>query len=49
NLGMVYKIRGDLKAAEEMYKKALAIFTSIGNKMMIEKVKPLLDQLRDNK
>ncbi len=45
NLGNVYKTRGDLKAAEEMYEKSLAIFTSIGNKIMIRKVRSSIKQL----
>jgi len=32
NLGIVYKTRGDLKAAEDMHKKALAINEELGRK-----------------
>ena len=32
NLGNLYKIRGDLKRAEEMYKKSLAINEELGRK-----------------
>ena len=45
NFGNVCRIRGDLKAADDMYTKSLAIFTSIGNKIMISKVQSSIKQL----
>jgi len=45
NLGNLYKTRGEPKDAEEMYKKSLAIFTLIGNKIMIRKVRSSIKQL----
>jgi tetratricopeptide (TPR) repeat protein len=35
NLGLVYRARGDLDAAEEMLKKALAIYEALGLKQRI--------------
>ncbi|MEA3281920.1 MAG: tetratricopeptide repeat protein [Euryarchaeota archaeon] len=46
NLGIVYKTRGDLDRAEEMYEKSLELFTSIGSRLMVEKVKSLIVALR---
>ena len=37
--------RGDLKAAEEMYKKSLAMFKLLGNKAMIGKTQSLMEEL----
>lgn len=47
NLGILYKTRGDLNAAEEMYKKSLAIFTSFENEVMIKKTKSLMEELEN--
>ncbi len=49
NLGNLYLTRGDLKATEEMYRKSLAIFTSIGNDAMIRKIGALIEELRNQK
>jgi Tfp pilus assembly protein PilF len=46
NLGIVYKTRGDLDRAEEMYKKSLELFVLIGSKPMIEKLESLIDALK---
>jgi Tfp pilus assembly protein PilF len=46
NLGIVYKARGDLDRAEEMHRKSLELFTSIGSKPMIEKAESLIAALK---
>lgn len=49
NLGLVYEKRSDLKKAEAMWKKSLALFEAIGAKHRIEKVKGLLEELGKNR
>ena len=46
NLGNVYRIRGDLDRAEEMYRKSLESFVLIGSRPVIEKVESLIAALK---
>lgn len=46
NLGNVYRIRGDLDRAEEMYRKPLESFVLIGSRPVIEKVESLIAALK---
>jgi hypothetical protein len=38
---------GKFKDAEEMYKKSLSIFTSIGNEDLIKKIKSSMEELKN--
>ena len=49
NLGILYKTRGDLEAAEDMYRKSLAIFKSLGNKIIIAKIASWMEELKKSK
>jgi hypothetical protein len=44
--GNLYKIRGDLGRAEEMYEKSLALFREVGAAPQIEQVGEWLADLR---
>ncbi len=46
NLGSLYKTRGDLNDAEEMYRKSLALFREIGAAPQSEQVEGWLADLR---
>ncbi len=46
NLGVLYKTRGDLDRAEQMYRKSLDLFREIGAAPQIEHVEGLLAELR---
>ena len=46
NLGNLYKTRGDLDRAEEMYGKSLALFRQVGVAPKIKQVEEWLADLR---
>ena len=46
NLGIVYRTRGDLDRAEEMYEKSLELFRQVGAAPKIEKVVGWFAELR---
>ena len=48
NIGIVLQTRGDLDAAEEMYKKALDIANEAGFKYIAEVINKNLEFLREN-
>ena len=47
NLGIIFRTRGDLGRAEELWRKALDLFREIGMKAMVKKVQDWLDGLKD--
>ena len=48
NLGTLYKIRGELDRAEEMYRKSLGLFREIKVAPQIERVEQWLADLRED-
>jgi Flp pilus assembly protein TadD len=46
NLGLIYRTRGDLDTAEEMLRKALALFEQVGARPEVEKARRLIAELR---
>ena len=48
NLGVLYKTRGELDRAEEMYRKSLDLFREIGATPRIEQVEQWLADLRED-
>jgi hypothetical protein len=49
NLGNVYKRRGELDGAEEMYHKALALFKAVGAAPRVKQVQAWLDALNKSR
>ncbi len=49
NLGNIYRTRGDLDRAEEMYKKALALFRAVGAAPEIKQTETVLDSLNESR
>jgi Flp pilus assembly protein TadD len=47
NLGIVYRIRGDLEEAEAMYRKALTLFQEIRAAPQVKQVQELLLTLHE--
>jgi len=49
NLGLIYRARGDLDRAEEMYQEALARFKAVGAAPRVEQVQRSLDSLNESR
>ncbi len=49
SLGKLYVTRGDLKAAEDMYNKALLIFMSLGNNAMVKEIAARIEELKGSR